>query len=191
MGNSQLHPHGQVYAYGDVPDLMVEAQIRMFGEYRDRGGGACFVCDVNRLEVEDGRRVVAANDAFVAYVPFAAQFPYDVMIVPLVHAGSLLELDTAARRDLGEIVREVLGGLDRLFDVPYHYSRALIQAPTDGTDYGYHMQVHITSLLRDPGIRKHVVGADIFGRIINPSDPNHSAARIRHAIRRTTAESRS
>ena len=187
MGNSQLHPHGQVYAYGDVPDLMVEAQIRMFRQYRNRGGDACFVCDANRVEVEDGRRVVAANDAFVAYVPFAAQFPYDVMIVPLAHVGSLLELEPVARRDLGEIVREVLGGLDRLFDVPYHYSLALIQAPTDGTDHGYHMQIHITSLLRGPGLRKHVVGADIFGRIINPSDPNHSAAEIRRAVRRTDA----
>jgi len=44
------------------------------------------------------------------------------------------------------------------------------------------MQAHITSLLRGPGLRKHVVGADIFGNLINPSDPNISAEEIRRAI---------
>jgi UDPglucose--hexose-1-phosphate uridylyltransferase len=189
MGNSQLHPHGQVYAYGGVPDLMIEAQVQRFRQSREREE-ACFVCGANRVETDDGRRLVASNDAFVAYVPFAAQFPYDVMIVPRAHAGSLLELDPPARRDFAEILRRALAGMDRLFDVAYHYSMALIQAPTDGEDCGFHMQIHITSLLRGPGLRKHVVGADIFGRIINPSDPNHSAAEIRRAIGQAEADGR-
>ena len=83
-----------------------------------------------------------------------------------------------------EDARELLAGLDQLYGAPYHYSLAVIQAPTDGEDHGFHLQVHITSLLRGVGLRKHVVGADIFGRIINPSDPNHSAAEIRQAMSR-------
>ena len=184
MGNSQPHPHGQVYAYGQIPDLMVTHQIEMFRRYRETHGGGCFVCDANRVETADARRVIVENERFVGYVPFAAQFPYDVTLVPLVHVGSLTELDGEARQALAAALQAVLRGLDALFGVPYHYSLALIQAPTDGVDYGYHMQVHITSLLRGPGLRKHVVGADIFGRLINPSDPNHTAAEIRQAMRK-------
>jgi UDPglucose--hexose-1-phosphate uridylyltransferase len=184
MGNSQPHPHGQVYAYGEIPDLIVEPQIRMFRDYRGRTGGACFVCEANRAEQEDGRRILAAGERFLAYVPYAAQFPYDVVLVPRAHAGSLLDLDPPARRELAGLLRRVLRGMDALFSAPYHYSMALVQAPTDGADYGYHMQVHLCSLLRGPGLRKHVVGADLFGRIINPSDPNHSAAEIRRAMRK-------
>ncbi len=88
------------------------------------------------------------------------------------------------RRDLAAGLRDVLGGLDGLFAAPYHYSLALMQAPTDGVDYGYHMQIHITSLLRGPGLRKHVVGADIFGNLINPSDPDMRAEEIRWAMRK-------
>ena len=74
--------------------------------------------------------------------------------------------------------------LDNLFGIPYHYTLALIQTPTDGIDYGFHMQIHITSLLIGPGIRKHIVGSDIYGMIINPIDPDHASAKIRHAMRK-------
>jgi UDPglucose--hexose-1-phosphate uridylyltransferase len=122
----------------------------------------------------------------IAYVPYAAQFPYDVMIVPRAHIDSLLNFNAEARKDLTGALKAILVGLDNLFGVPYHYSLALIQTPTDGVDYGFHMQVHITSLLRGPGLRKHVVGADIFGNLINPSDPNETAEEIRHAMKRQT-----
>lgn len=183
MGNSQPHPHGQVYAYGEIPDLIIKPQLEMLKAYRADNNGRCFVCDANDTELEDGRRILIDSQHMVAYVPYAAQFPYDVMIVPRAHASSLLDLNPAERADLAKAIKSILIGLDGLFSAPYHYTLALVQAPTDGTDYGFHMQVHITSLLRGPGIRKHVVGADIFGNLINPSDPNETAEEIRHAMK--------
>jgi len=184
MGNSQPHPHGQVYAYGEIPDLIVKPQLEMFKTYRKTSSGRCFVCDANDVELEDGRRILIDSRHIIAYVPYAAQLPYDVMIVPRAHVDSLPNFNAAARKDLAGALKAILVGLDNLFDVPYHYSLALIQTPTDGVDYGFHMQIHITSLLRGPGLRKHVVGADIFGNLINPSDPNETAEEIRHAMKR-------
>ncbi len=182
MGNSQPHPHGQVYAYGDMPDLMVKPQLAVFESHRAKTG-RCFVCDANRVEARDGRRILFDRPHVLGYVPFASQFPYDVIVVPKAHAASLLDLQAGERRDLAAGLRDILAGFDRLFDAPYHYTLALMQAPTDGVDYGYHMQIHITSLLRGPGLRKHVVGADVFGNLINPSDPNITAEEIRWAMR--------
>jgi len=181
MGNSQPHPHGQVYAFSEIPDLMIKQQIQEFKQYRERTGN-CFVCDANVFEIDDGRRIIADNKSFVAYVPFAAMLPYDIAIVPLDHIAHIAELNEDNRNDLACMLKETLCGLDNLFGIPYHYSMALIQAPTDGRDYRYHMQIHITSLLRGPGIRKHIVGADIYGMIINPTNPNHTAAEIKHAM---------
>ena len=183
MGNSQPHPHGQVYAYCEIPDLMVKPQLAAFESHREKTG-RCFVCDANRVETGDGRRVIVDRSHLLAYVPFAAQFPYDVIIVPKAHAASLLDLEREERCDLAAGLRDVLCGLDGLFAAPYHYTLALMQTPTDGVDRGYHMQIHITSLLRGPGLRKHVVGADIFGNLINPSDPNMTAEEIRWAMRK-------
>ncbi len=183
MGNSQPHPHGQVYAYCEIPDLMVKPQLAAFESHREKTG-RCFVCDANRVETGDGRRVIVDRSHLLAYVPFAAQFPYDVIIVPKAHAASLLDLEREERCDLAAGLRDVLCGLDGLFAAPYHYTLALMQTPTDGVDRGYHMQIHITSFLRGPGLRKHVVGADIFGNLINPSDPNMTAEEIRWAMRK-------
>jgi UDP-glucose 4-epimerase len=188
MGNSQPHPHGQVYAYSTVPDLIVAPQIAEFAEYRARADGACFVCDAVQAELNDGRRILTSNERVTAFVPYAAQYPYDIIVTPARHVPSLLGLDRAERRALALALLHALKGLDGLFDAPYHYSLALVQAPTDGVDYGYHMQAHITSLLRGPGLRKHVVGADIFGRIVNPSDPDVAAEEIRWATRRPDRE---
>lgn len=187
MGNSQPHPHGQIYAYGEIPDLLVKPQIRKFQEYRQENEGRCFVCDALAAELEDGRRVLVNLPRVVAFVPFAAQFPYDVMILPREHLAFIREASPETRHDIARTLKQVLTGLDGLFGVPYHYSLALIQAPTDGNDYGYHFQIHITSLLAGPGVRKHVVGADIFGQTINPSDPNETAEEIRYQMRRRCA----
>ncbi|MCZ6633927.1 MAG: galactose-1-phosphate uridylyltransferase, partial [bacterium] len=186
MGNSQPHPHGQVYAYREIPGLIVRPQIDMFRRYREQKDGRCFVCEANRVEQEDGRRVLVFGSHFIAYVPFAAQLAYDIVVVPQDHVASLLDLESEGRQELAQTLKDLLVGLDSLFGLPYHYTLALIQAPTDGVDYGYHMQIHITSLLRGPGLRKHLVGADIFGNIINPSDPNVTAEEIRQAMKKAS-----
>ena len=178
MGNSMPHSHGQIFGYTQIPDLMVVPQVTAF---REQG---CFVCHANEMEVGDGRRVLTSNDSWIAYVPFAAQLPYDVILAPRDHIPQLLALSKDGRRCLAEILQSTLQGLDKLFDRPYHYSLALTQQPTDDSDVDFHMQVHIASLLRGPGVRKHVVGSDVFGEVINPMDPNHAAAAIRYGMKR-------
>jgi UDP-glucose 4-epimerase len=177
MGNSQLHPHGQVYAYGSIPDLMVRDQLVAF---RD----ANFVSEALDAELVDGRRILFENNGFCAFVPFASWMPYDICILPRRPIRSFSETSPSERGELAKLLKVVLAGMDNLFGRPYQYSMALIQAPTDGSDAPFHAQIHITSLLRGPDIRKHVVGTDIFGRSVNPSDPNVSAAEIRRAIAR-------
>ncbi len=182
MGNSQLHPHGQVFAYTEIPDLIVKPQLIEFNKHRESNGG-CFVCDILEKEINLQSRILSSNSGFTAFIPYAAMLPFDVIISPLRHIGSIEELDHNEINSLSEILCQVLSGLDRLYGSPYHYSMAMIQAPTDGVDYGFHMQLHITSLLRDAGIRKHLVGADIFGMIINSVDPDRAAEVLREKIK--------
>ena len=183
MGNSQLHPHGQVYAYGSIPDLMVAGQVEAFAS-------GDFVEAAVSAELSDGRRIIHEDVSFCAFVPYAAWLPYDVTIVPKRRIGSLSESTVEEREHLAMVLKRVLAGMDILFASPYQYSLALIQAPTagEGIVENFHMQIHLSSLLRAPNVRKHVVGTDIFGRSVNPSDPNVSAAEIRRAIARAESE---
>jgi hypothetical protein len=48
-------------------------------EYKER----CVFCDMIKQELSTGQRVVAENDDFVAFVPFAARFPFEVHPITL------------------------------------------------------------------------------------------------------------
>ena len=59
MGNSQPHPHGQVYAYGEIPDLMVLPQLSAAAAYRAFAGTCTHLaCTVQYRESQ--------NDIFCA-----------------------------------------------------------------------------------------------------------------------------
>ena len=88
MGNSQLHPHGQVYASSCVPDLIVSHQLKEFASYRKRTG-RCFVCDSLKAEKKDRRRILAENRSFIAFIPFAPTVPYETMIIPKRHLKNI------------------------------------------------------------------------------------------------------
>ena len=180
MGNSQPHPHGQIYAYPMIPSRMAGHQTERCN--REQQGGKCFVCDANSFEIEQKDRVLSLTDHFVAYVPYAALFPFDIVIAPRAHKSSLVQLDSGERDNLASILKQVTSGLDNMFSVPHQYTMGMIQAPTDGIDRGWHMQIHLTSFLRNPIVLKYEVGPDRFCQMTNPSSPEGIAVLISAGI---------
>jgi len=70
MGASNPHPHCQIWANGEVPNIPVreQAAMREFLEANEK----CLLCEYLRLEIEDGERIVCENQGFVAVVPYWA-----------------------------------------------------------------------------------------------------------------------
>jgi UDPglucose--hexose-1-phosphate uridylyltransferase len=117
-------------------------------EHYDRNE-RCLFCDLLAAEDRDGRRVVADNGDFVAFVPFAARRPFEVQILPRHHLQSITRLDRDEMRSLAAIVRSVLRSYASLFGRPIPYVMAVHQDPTDRRDYDmYHLHVEIRSLGR-------------------------------------------
>ena len=79
MGASNPHPHGQIWASRSIPNEVVAEQIGQAEYLKERG--CCLLCEYRAMEVALGERVVAANDSFVAVVPFWAVWPFEVMIL--------------------------------------------------------------------------------------------------------------
>ena len=67
MGASNPHPHGQIWANGELPNIPVREQAAMRGFLA--GNEKCLLCEYLRLEIEDGERFVCGNAGFVAIVP--------------------------------------------------------------------------------------------------------------------------
>jgi UDPglucose--hexose-1-phosphate uridylyltransferase len=127
---------------------------------------------------------VAANDSFVACIPWFARYAYEVLILPRRPVASLPMLGTTERQDLAAVLLEVVRGYDRLWDITMPFVLAVHQAPTDGrpTDhFPCHVEIHPP--LRRVDTLKYLAGPEIGGgTMTNESDPDEKAAELRAAV---------
>ena len=182
IGVTLNHPHGQIYAYPYLPP-MIEREVAASDEHMAEHD-ACLWCRLQEQELTDGRRMVAENASWVAGVPFAARWPYEVHLVPRRHVGWLHELSAAERRDLAAVLGSLLRGYDRLFDFSLPYIMAMHQRPTDGRDRdAYHLHIEFYPPNRTATKLKYLAGSEAgAGAFINDTLPEETAPRLRDAI---------
>ena len=179
MGASNPHPHCQVWATEHTPHEAAIEQQRLAG-YR-RQHRSCLLCDYTALELRAKTRVVCANEGFAAIVPFWAAWPFETLVLPRTHTGSLLGLTEPDRDGLADILCRLTRRYDGLFGVAFPYSMGLHQPPTDGADYPeWHLHAHFyPPLLRSATIRKFMVGYELLAGPQRDITPETAAARLR------------
>lgn len=171
-GTSLIHPHSQIIVTGMVPNYIPwseeEAQ-RYFDEW-----GRCAYCDILNFEMETQRRVVLENPSCLAFVPYAAEVPFEVWIMPKRHEASFSAITDRSKSDLSAVLRGVLGSLHgKLKDPDYNYVlyTSLRNNPNEP-------QLHWFLQIR-PRLTTHA-GFDIgSGICINPSLPEADADFLR------------
>lgn len=169
VGATIAHPHGQIYAYDDVPPVpRIELE-------RD----ACAFCST--LVHEPAEQRVSQVGRWSAWAPLASSYPYELLLVSDEHVPDLPALTAAGRRELAGLLVDVLGRLDRLFDAPMPYMLWIHQRPTDGRPWPQaHLHVHIAPVLRKPGTVRFVAAAEQgAGVFFNPVAPEDAAAALR------------
>jgi UDPglucose--hexose-1-phosphate uridylyltransferase len=179
MGASNPHPHGQIWANAEIPNLPARecSALREFCEREKK----CLLCEYLRLEVEDGQRIVCENDDFVALVPYWAVWPFETMIVSRRHVASLASLNPLEQSGLAEILRRLTIRYDNLFETAFPYSMGLHQQPTDGVDRPeFHLHAHyFPPLLRSATVRKFMVGYELLAAPQRDITPESAAERLR------------
>jgi UDPglucose--hexose-1-phosphate uridylyltransferase len=181
VGTTLSHPHGQIYGYPEVPPGP-RRKLEAASAYREQTG-RCVQCDVVAAEGKDGRRVVAAADGWLAWVPFAARFPYEVRIAPTAHRPGLPALDDGERTALAGLLAEVSRAYDRLWGFSLPYVMALHQQPTDGDDRWEelsHLHVEFLPPHRAPDRLKYLAGSELEGgAFVTDVAPETTAAQLR------------
>jgi UDPglucose--hexose-1-phosphate uridylyltransferase len=152
--------------------------------YSSNNSGANLFDDVVQREISVGTRIVASNDEWIAFVPEAARWPYEVRLFPLRRVPDIPALDDRQRDAFSHLYLDVLRRLDRLFDKPAPYIAAWHQAPVhDGAArarFGAHLQVF--SLRRAENKLKYLAGTESgMGVWINDIVPEAAAQRLRDA----------
>jgi UDPglucose--hexose-1-phosphate uridylyltransferase len=182
MGSSNPHPHGQIWAQQSVP-LEPEREGLNLREHHERHRRTLLE-DYLRLELEMGERIVCANDAWVALVPFWAVWPFETLVLsrrPVAHLG---QLDDHARDLLADVIKQLTARYDALFHVSFPYSAGIHQAPTDGMPHPeWHLHMHFyPPLLRSATVRKFLVGYEMMAEAQRDLTAEAAAARLREVL---------
>jgi UDPglucose--hexose-1-phosphate uridylyltransferase len=179
IGVTLNHPHGQIYAYPDIPPHI--AREVAAGATHESTTGRCLWCDLLAQETADGSRLTAASDTWVAGVPFAARWPFEVHLTPRRHLGWLHELTADEVDGLARILLTTVRKYDALFGFTLPYVMAIHQRPTDGGPHdGYHLHIEFYPPNRTATKLKFLAGSEAgAGAFINDTLPEESAARLR------------
>ena len=178
IGVTLSHPHGQIYGYPFIPPRFFNA-AQTARRYRERTD-ACLQCVLLAAELQAGKRIVTESARWVAYVPFAARWPYEVRVVPREHVPDLPALSGRQRDDLAAVYLDVLGKFDRLFDGPASYIAGWQQAPARQDREVWHLAAEVFTIRRAPGKLKYLAGSESGAGIwINDVAPEAAAARLR------------
>ncbi|CAB4370771.1 MAG: galactose-1-phosphate uridylyltransferase [Actinobacteria bacterium] len=178
VGVTLAHPHGQIYAYSYIPPK-VARMLEVAKKHKERTGKVLFDEILSR-EIKDEERIVAQNKHWVAYVPYAARYSFEIHVAPKVSVADLSELTPEVADAYPAIAKEVLQRLDGVFNIPMAYIAAWHQAPVrEGRDL---LRLHwqITSVRRAPGKLKYLAGSESsMGAFIMDLRPEQSAAQLR------------
>lgn len=184
IGVTLHHPHGQIYGYPFVPPRP-EKELEAARDYRSQNEGRCLHCDLISQEHEDGRRIVAKGEHFTAFIPFYAHYPYEVHLYARRCAPSIAELDARERRDLANVLKQLLSGYDALFGFSLPYVMVMHQAPTDGGEYegSAHFHIEFYPPNRTAEKLKYLAGSEQgAGTYIMDSLPEKTALTLRTAV---------
>jgi UDPglucose--hexose-1-phosphate uridylyltransferase len=178
IGVTQTHPHGQIYAY-PFATPRTNRMLDMMTSYRRRFGRNVFD-DLLGAERADGSRIVVQNAHWLAFVPYAARWPYEVHLYPKRRHADLTALDEAERDMFPPIYLDLLQRFDRLFDAPAPYIAAWHQAPAHDGDRDFALHLELFTNRRSSGKLKYLAGSeagmDVFA---NDIAPEQAAKRLR------------
>ena len=182
IGVTLHHPHGQIYAYPFVPPRILK-ELEQSKQHFDQTG-SCLICDIVRKEINFAKRIVAENDAFAAFIPFFARYPYEVHIAPKQHRRDLTEFDRDEQTSLAEILKQVIAAFDKLFNVSFPYMMVLHQKPSDGQSYDYyHFHIEFYPPMRTATKLKYLAGSETgAGMFINDTLAEEKAAELRSHV---------
>jgi UDPglucose--hexose-1-phosphate uridylyltransferase len=178
IGVTLSHPHGQIYGYPYVTPR-TDRVLASCARYRQETGRSLFD-DLVAAELRDSARMIVAGSHWIAFVPHAAHWPYEVHLYPRSRMPDLPALADAAAAEFCELYLDLLGRFDRLFDRPAPYISAWHQAPArvGRSDFALHLELF--TVRRAAGKLKYLAGSESgMGAFTQDIAPEAAAARLR------------
>ncbi|MBZ5680490.1 MAG: DUF4921 family protein [Acidobacteriia bacterium] len=142
----------------------------------------CIYCDVLQQELKGRKRLIAENEDFLAFAPFASRFPFEMAVFPKSHNSAFSRISAGQVESLAQILRDVLRRLDHTLGGP-PYNLSLQDRPflrpragywnTIDEDFHWHLEilpqvVRITGFEWASGFFYNPVPPEIAARCLLP-----------------------
>ncbi len=178
IGVTLAHPHGQIYGYPFVTPH-TESMLRQVVAHRGETGRNLFA-DLVDAEIADGSRIVAQNEHWVAFVPFAARWPVEVQLFPREQVPDITALTPQQKLALAPIYLEVLRRMEGVFEDTLPAITAWHQAPVHHGREDFWLHLQIFTIRRAVGKLKFLAGSEsAMGAFVNDITPEVAAERLR------------
>ena len=179
MGNSNPHPHCQIWAQSSIP-MEISKETKNFKKYFAKYKRS-ILSDYLKLEINLEERIVYANSSFAVVVPFWAVWPFETMIIPKRKIVNILRLTSKEKKDFAAALKVITSKYDNMFQTSFPYSSGIHQAPTDGKEHEeWHMHMHFyPPLLRSASIKKFMVGYEMLAEPQRDLTPEQCAKILR------------
>jgi UDPglucose--hexose-1-phosphate uridylyltransferase len=158
---------------------LVNAPNRM---NRREGTTVCPFCE----DIIQGR-VDPEKEAWQAFLPPYACYPYEIHLYPQRHMANLSLMQDDELHDFAEILLHVIRGYNALFDgamLPVPYLLGIHQL----ADERFHLHVEIQAIARAPGKLKYAASSEALWDLwTNDSLPSQKAQELRDALAKVTS----
>lgn len=188
VGVTITHPHGQIYGFPFIPKK-IEVELSSCKEYYEKENKNLYL-EILKEELKQKKRIVDENEFFVTFVPYFADYPYQVFIIPREKRLSIDELRSEERVQLAISLKRIVETYDHLFERDFPYMMCFHQKPTDGKDYPYY-QFHIEFYppLRNEKTQKFNASSETGSWTHgNPTSPEEKAKELRETMKRYYCE---
>jgi UDPglucose--hexose-1-phosphate uridylyltransferase len=149
-GSHIQHPFSRILAAPIVfDDVRAElTQAREYHAYKRR----CVFCDTIREEVATGDRLIQMTSHFAAFVPYAAQVPFELRVLPRRHACAFEGIAPNEVADLARLLKRLSGLLVKgsgnpSYRITLHtapnLSVKIVQGEWDTIERDYHWHLEI------------------------------------------------
>jgi UDPglucose--hexose-1-phosphate uridylyltransferase len=181
IGVTLHHPHGQIYGYPYVTP-QTRKYLDANRRHRERTGRDLFD-DIIESE-RGGPRVIAENEHWIAFTPYAARWPFEVHLYPKARFADLAELPEAHIDAFAPLYLDVLERCDGAFPgSPMPYMAGWHQAPVgEGRELG-RLRLEIVSIRRGAGKVKFLASSEsVMGGWVHDLGPEASADILKGAL---------
>ena len=120
------------------------------------------------------------SDHWVAFVPHAARWPYEVHCYPVRRVPDLASLRPEERDELATVQLDLMRRFARLFDEPAPYISGWHQAPTRTAREDFALHLELFTVRRGNDKLKYLAGSESgMDAFANDIMPEQAASRLR------------